>query len=66
MESSREGDIKFSGWILLPLMFLESYIQQDSKLQQVSRPVKLFQAGSQFAGNVMSFAGEVKTRYESP
>jgi len=38
---------------------------QDKQSQQVSRPVKVVRIGDEAAADVMSFAGEVRARYET-
>lgn len=50
---------------MLPLMVLGGCSHQDGKTSPIPRPVKMFHVEDQAEESAMSFAGEVKARYES-
>lgn len=50
---------------MLPLMVLGGCSHQDGKTSPIPRPVKMFHVGGQAEEGAMSFAGEVRARYES-
>ena len=56
---------KFLACLLLPLTMFIACTPQDKQSQQVSRPVKVVRIGDAAAADVMSFAGEVRARYET-
>jgi len=56
---------KFLACLLLPLTMFLGCTPQDKPSQQVSRPVKVIRIGDETAAGVMSFAGEVRARYET-
>lgn len=56
---------KFLACLLLPLTMFLGCTPQDKPSQQVSRPVKVVRIGDEAAAGVMSFAGEVRARYET-
>lgn len=56
---------KFLACLLLPLMMFLGCTPQDKQSQQVVRPVKVVRIGDEAAAGVMSFAGEVRARYET-
>jgi membrane fusion protein, multidrug efflux system len=56
---------KFLACLLLPLTMFLGCTPQDKPSQQVSRPVKVARIGEEAAAGVMSFAGEVRARYET-
>jgi len=56
---------KFLVCLLLPLTMFLACTPQDRQSQQVSRPVKVVRIGNEAAADVMSFAGEVRARYET-
>ena len=56
---------KFLACLLLPLTMFLGCTPQDKPSQQVSRPVKVVRIGEEAAAGVMSFAGEVRARYET-
>ncbi|THJ20621.1 MAG: efflux RND transporter periplasmic adaptor subunit [Nitrospira sp. CG24D] len=56
---------KFIACLLLPLTMFLGCTPQDKPSQQVSRPVKVARIGDEAAAGVMSFAGEVRARYET-
>jgi multidrug efflux system membrane fusion protein len=56
---------KFLACLLLPLTMFLGCTPQDKPSQQVSRPVKVVRIGDETAAGVMSFAGEVRARYET-
>jgi len=56
---------KFLACLLLPLTMFLGCTPQDTQSQQVSRPVKVVRIGEEAAAGVMSFAGEVRARYET-
>lgn len=56
---------KFLACLLLPLTMFIGCTPQDKPSQQVSRPVKVVRIGDEAAAGVMSFAGEVRARYET-
>jgi multidrug efflux system membrane fusion protein len=56
---------KFLACLLLPLTMFLGCTPQDRQSPQVSRPVKVVRIGDQAAAGVMSFAGEVRARYET-
>ena len=51
--------------LLLPLTMFLACTPQDKQSPQVSRPVKVVRIGDAAAADVMSFAGEVRARYET-
>lgn len=51
---------------LLPLMISAGCSDQDKQTQAVSRPVKVFRIEDTATVGVMSFAGEVRARIETP
>lgn len=55
---------KFLACLLLPLMMFLGCTPQDRQPQQIARPVKVVRIVDQ-TDSVMSFAGEVRTRYET-
>jgi multidrug efflux system membrane fusion protein len=55
----------FVGVFLLALMTTLGCHHQDEQPQQISRPVKVVRIGDEAAAGVMSFAGEVRARYET-
>ena len=55
---------KFLACLLLPLTMLLGCTPQDRQSQQISRPVKVARIVDQ-ADSVMSFAGDVRARYET-
>lgn len=56
---------QFLACLLLPLMMFLGCTPQDRQPQQVARPVKVVRIGGETAAGVMSFAGEVRARYET-
>jgi len=56
---------QFLACLLLPLIMFLGCTPQDKQSQQVSRPVKVVRIGDEAASGVMSFAGEVRPRYET-
>ena len=56
---------RFVGVFLLALMTTLGCHHQDEQPQQISRPVKVVRIGDEAAAGVMSFAGEVRARYET-
>jgi multidrug efflux pump subunit AcrA (membrane-fusion protein) len=56
---------KFLACLLLPLTMFLGCTPQDKQSEQVSRPVKVVRIGDEVAAGVMSFAGEVRARYET-
>ena len=56
---------KFLACLLLPLTMFLGCTPQDKPSQQVSRPVKVVRIGEEAVAGVMSFAGEVRARYET-
>ena len=56
---------KFLACLLLPLTMFLGCTPQDRQSEQVSRPVKVVRIGDEAAAGVMSFAGEVRARYET-
>jgi multidrug efflux system membrane fusion protein len=56
---------KFLACLLLPLTMFLGCTPQDRQPQQVARPVNLVRIGDEAAARVMSFAGEVRARYET-
>ena len=56
---------KFLACLLLPLTMFLGCTPQDKQSEQVSRPVKVVRIGDEAAAGVMSFAGEVRARYET-
>ena len=56
---------KFLACLLLPLTMFLGCTPQDRQAQQISRPVKVVRIGEEAAAGVMSFAGEVRARYET-
>jgi multidrug efflux system membrane fusion protein len=56
---------KLLACLLLPLMMFLGCTPQDKQSQQVIRPVKVVRIGDEAAAGVMSFAGEVRARYET-
>jgi multidrug efflux system membrane fusion protein len=56
---------KFLACLLLPLVMFLGCTPQDRQSQQVSRPVKVVRIGDEAASGVLSFAGEVRARYET-
>jgi len=52
--------------LLLPLMISAGCSDQDKQTQAVSRPVKVFRIDDTATVGVMSFAGEVRARIETP
>jgi len=75
MPSSRDWlhsrfTIKLKGRLLagflLPLMISAGCSDQDKQTQAVSRPVKVFRIEDTATVGVMSFAGEVRARIETP
>lgn len=56
---------KFLACLLLLLMMFLGCTPQDKQSQQVVRPVKVVRIGDEAAAGVMSFAGEVRARYET-
>lgn len=56
---------KFLACLLLPLTMFLACTPQDRQPQQVARPVKIVRIGDETAAGVMSFAGEVRARYET-
>lgn len=55
----------FAGVFLLALMTTLGCNHQDEQPPQMSRPVKVVRIGDEAAAGVMSFAGEVRARYET-
>ncbi|HSA84920.1 MAG TPA: efflux RND transporter periplasmic adaptor subunit [Nitrospira sp.] len=55
----------FIGVFLLALMTTLGCTPHDRQPQQVARPVKVVRIGDETAAGVMSFAGEVRARYET-
>lgn len=53
-------------WVLLPLTMSLGCSHQDRQSQPVSRPVKVVRVGDQSTVVHVSFAGEVKARFETP
>ena len=51
--------------LLLPFTMLLGCIPEDKPAQQVLRPVKVTRIGDEAAAGVMSFAGEVRARYQT-
>lgn len=56
---------KFLTYLLLPLMMFFGCTPQDKQPHQIVRPVKVVRIGDEAAAGVMSFAGEVRARYET-
>lgn len=56
---------KFLACLLLPLTLFLACTPQDRQPLQVARPVKVVRIGDEVAAGVMSFAGEVRARYET-
>ena len=56
---------KFLACLLLPLTMFLGCTPQDRQSEQVSRPVKVVRIGDEVTAGVMSFAGEVRARYET-
>jgi membrane fusion protein, multidrug efflux system len=56
---------KFLACLLLPLTMCLACTPQDRQPQQAARPVKVVRIGDETAAGVMSFAGEVRARYET-
>jgi multidrug efflux system membrane fusion protein len=56
---------KFLACLLLPLTMFLGCTPQDKQSEQVSRPVKVVRIRDDAAAGVMSFAGEVRARYET-
>ncbi len=56
---------KLLACLLLPLTMFLACTPQDRQPQQVARPVKVVRIGDETAAGVMSFAGEVRARYET-
>lgn len=57
------------GWLLvalLPLMISVGCSDQDKPTQAIARPVKVFRIEDTATAGVMSFAGEVRARIETP
>ncbi len=52
--------------LLLPLMISAGCSDQDKQTQAVSRPVKVFRIEETATVGVMSFAGEIRARIETP
>ncbi len=56
---------KFLACLLLPLTLFLACTPQDRQPHQIVRPVKVVRIGGEAAAGVMSFAGEVRARYET-
>lgn len=56
---------KFLACLLLPLTMFLGCTPQDRQPHQIVRPVKVVRIGNVTAAGVMSFAGEVRARYET-
>jgi len=56
---------QFLACLLLPLTMFLGCTPQDKQSEQVSRPVKVVRIGEEAGAGVMSFAGEVRARYET-
>jgi multidrug efflux system membrane fusion protein len=56
---------KFLACLLLPLTMFLGCSPEDRQSEQVSRPVKVVRIGEEAGAGVMSFAGEVRARYET-
>jgi multidrug efflux system membrane fusion protein len=56
---------KFLACLMLPLTMFLGCSPEDRQSEQVSRPVKVVRIGDEAAAGVMSFAGEVRARYET-
>ena len=56
---------KLLACLLLPLMMFLGCTPQDKQPHQIVRPVKVVRIGDEAAAGVMSFAGEVRARYET-
>lgn len=54
-----------AGAFLMTLMITLGCNHQDKQSGQISRPVKVVRIGDEAAAGVMSFAGEVRARYET-
>lgn len=52
--------------LLLPLTISSGCSDQDRQTQAVSRPVKVFRVGEPISAGVKHFAGEVRSRIETP
>ena len=56
---------KFLACLLLPLTMFLGCTPQDGQPHQIVRPAKVVRIGNEAATAVMSFAGEVRARYET-